>query len=66
MRPPSRAPRNIAMPRMIPSFKSTTPRQTNTTVAIPEENTLITFVVATACRKVIPKNTTKAAVSIVT
>src|ERR1035441_4223871 len=34
----------------------------NITVATPEENTLITLVVATARRKVMPKNRTKAAV----
>jgi hypothetical protein len=31
----------MEMPRMTPSFKSTPPLQTNTTVATPEENTLI-------------------------
>lgn len=39
----------------MPSFKSTTSRQTNTSVATPQEHTLIAFVVATACIKVIPK-----------
>src|ERR1700678_2426391 len=47
-------------PRTIPSFKSTTPRQTNTSVATPEENTLMTFVAATAWRKVMPKTAQRA------
>jgi hypothetical protein len=35
-------------------------------VATEDENTLSSFVLETACRKVIPKRATKAAVSIVT
>ncbi len=70
-RPPSSAPKNIEMPRTIPNLRSTRPRDRNTIVATPEENTFpkktrMTFVVATACRKLMPRRTTSTAVSMVT